>query len=71
MQTFHDVMRRLAVKEVERRHEEALRNAAAQSHEAISELSDTAVDSWTRQCDLEYRPLAIQGLLASDQREGK
>ena len=60
MQTFHEVMKRLAIKEVERRREQALERAARESSQAISELSDAAVDSWTRQCDAESRPLAIQ-----------
>ena len=44
-QTFHEVMRRLASAEVERRHEQAIRDAAFLDLKAMGEVSDLSVSS--------------------------
>lgn len=58
--TFHEVMRRLASAEVERRHEQALRDAAFETCKALGEVSDLSASSWEYSHDRLFRPLAIQ-----------
>ncbi len=59
-QTFHEVMRRLANAEVERRHEQAIRDAAFLTVKAIGDITTLSVDSWEHSHDELFRPLAIQ-----------
>lgn len=59
-ETFHDVMKRLAVKEVERRHAQALQDAAFLTVKAMGDMTDLSLKSLKRSPRKVFRPLAIQ-----------
>ena len=59
-ETFHEVMKRLAGKELERRHEQAIRDAEFLTVSAIGDITTLSVDSWEHSHDGLFRPLAIQ-----------
>ncbi len=59
-QTFHEVMRRLASAAVERRHEQAIRDAAFLTVKAMGDMTDLSLKSLKRSPRKVFRPLAIQ-----------
>ena len=59
-ETFHEAMKRLAGKELERRHEQAIRDAAFLTVKAMGDMTDLSLKSLKRSPRKVFRPLAIQ-----------